>query len=131
MPDGFRVLGRCRTAAPARDADRGSVLLETALAVPLLMAVAVALAWGLSLATTSAALGDAARTAARSLARGEDLEEVLDRARAAVPGAQVVVDESGAETTVLVRVDVSPPVPMLQGVSMTLAERVAIPREWA
>jgi hypothetical protein len=30
-----------------------------------------------------------------------------------------------------VRVDVSPPVPMLQGVSMTLAERVAIPREWA
>lgn len=130
MPDMLRVPGRRRTAAPPRAGDRGSVLLETALAVPLLMAVAVALAWGLSLAATSAALADAARTAARSLARGEDIGEVLDRARAAVPGAQVVVDESGDEATVLVRVDVSPPVPILQGVSMTLAERVAIPREW-
>ncbi len=35
--------------------DRGMVLLETALAIPLLAAVAIALAWGVSLTATTMA----------------------------------------------------------------------------
>ena len=130
MRDWIRVVGRRASAAPPRSSDEGSVLLETALAIPLLMAVAVALAWGLSLAATSASLGDAARTAARSLARGETGQDVLDRARASVPGAHVSVEDTGADVAVVVAQEVSPPVPILRGLSITVTQRIAIPREW-
>ncbi len=110
--------------------DSGSVLFETALAIPMLMAVAVAVAWGVSLAATSTSLGDTARTAARDLARGEAVAEVLDRARASAPGSTITVDESGGVVLVSVDRDVSAPVPLLRGLSVTLHQQVAVPREW-
>ncbi len=106
-------------------------MLETALAIPLLMAVSVALAWGLSLAATSAALGDAARNAARSLARGEDAPEVMDRARAEAPGADIAVDESAGGLTVVISRDVAAPVPILDGLSVTITQHVVVTREWS
>lgn len=129
-----RVVGRIGGSFPPRSAWRaseGSVLLETALAIPLLMAVAVALVWGISLATTSLRLGDAARTAARELARGEPSAEVLGRAQDAVPAASVSVAGAGDSVAVVITQDVSAPVPILRGMSVTLSQRVAIPREWS
>ena len=128
MPARTKVVGR-RAAVPPPD--RGAVLLEAALAIPLLMAVAVAIAWGLSLAATSASLGDAARTAARSIARGESGDDVLARARASVPGAEVAVNGTGEEVAVVISREVSPPVPILSGLSITITQRVAVPREWS
>jgi Flp pilus assembly protein TadG len=130
MSQTYRVAGR-RTVALPRASDRGAVLLETALAIPLLMAVAVALAWALSLAATSASLGDAARTAARAFARGEAEADVLARAHSAVPNATVAVDSAAPDVAVVVSQEVSPPVPLLSGLSITLTSRVVIPREWA
>ena len=130
MRDWIRVVRRRSAAASPRTSDRGAVLLETALAIPLLMAVAVALAWGLSLAATSASLGDAARNAARALARGEAGQQVLDRARASAPGAQVSIVDAGTDVAVVISRDVSPPVPILGGLSITVTQRVVIPREW-
>ncbi len=124
-----RSVGRRAVAVPPLD-ERGMVLLETALAIPVLMAVAVALSWGLSLAATSAALGDAARTAARALARGEATANVLERARAEVPGAEIGLETGAESAVVVVTREVSPPVPILSGLSITVSSRVAIPREW-
>jgi hypothetical protein len=111
--------------------DRGAVLLETALAIPLLAAVAVALAWGVSLGATSMALGDAARTAARDLARGEPVAQVLDQARAQAPGASVRVEDAGDSVLVIVDREVSAPVPILRGITLTVHQQVAVPREWS
>ena len=133
MPQRHCGVGRQHVDAPPRrcaGSDRGSVLLETALAVPLLMAVAVALAWGLSLAGTSAALGDAARTAARALARGEAPDDVLAQARGDAPAAEVTVEHGDGIVTVVLRQEVSAPVPVLDGLSVTIEQRVAVPREW-
>ncbi len=100
------------------------------MAIPILMAVAVALVWGLSLAATSVSLGDVARTAARSLARGEDGTEVLERARASAPGAIILIEDEDSAAAVVVTREVSPPVPVLGELSITISQRVVIPREW-
>lgn len=113
-----------------RGRDDGMVLLETALAVPLLVAVAALLAWALTLGATSLALGDAARAAARDIARGEPASDALARAAAAVPGARSEL-QSGADAAVVVMTtDVRAPVPLLSGMPVTVSQRVAIPKEW-
>ena len=106
------------------------VLLETALAIPLLAAVAVALAWGISLGATSMALGDAARLAAREIARGVDVSVALAAAQAEVPAADVQVAEEGGSVVVIAVQDVRPPGPLLSGLAVTLSQRVAVPQEW-
>lgn len=56
-----------------RTSDTGSVLLETAIAIPVLLAVTVALVWVASLGATYVRALDAAQTAARQAARGAAL----------------------------------------------------------
>jgi Flp pilus assembly protein TadG len=106
------------------------VLLETALAIPLLAMVAVCMAWGLSLAATSLSLGDAARAAARDIARGEPSDEAVARAISSIPGARAHVEVGGDAAAVVVTDEVRAPVPLLAGLPVTITQRVAIPREW-
>lgn len=106
------------------------VLLETALAIPLLAAVAIALAWGISLTATTMALGDAARQVARDVARGVTIDAAVAAAHGVAPGAMIRVDGDSASVVVVVDKEVSAPVPILRGISVTLSQRVAIPREW-
>ena len=106
------------------------VLLETALAIPLLAAVAIALAWGISLTATTMALGDAARQVARDVARGVTVPAAVAAAQAVAPGATIQVVGEGSSVVVLADKEVSAPVPILSGISVTLSQRVAIPREW-
>jgi hypothetical protein len=106
------------------------VLLETALAIPLLVAVAIALAWGVSLTATTMALGDAARQVARDVARGVAVPAAVAAAQDVAPDATVYVAAEGTSVVVVADQDVSVPVPLLSGISITLSQRVAIPREW-
>jgi len=106
------------------------VLLETALAIPLLLAVAVALCWGISLTATTMALGDAARSAARDLARGTPVSEALGRAQASAPGARLRIEDADDSVAVTADQEVSAPGPILRGISVTLTQRVVVPREW-
>ena len=129
MSHWLRVVGRRSAAVPPRTSDSGMVILETALAIPALMAVSIALAWGLSLAATSASLGDAARNAARALARGDDAPQVMERVRVEAPGADVAVDETADGVAVVVTRDVAAPVPVLDGLSITITQRVVVARE--
>ncbi len=111
--------------------DRGAVLLEAALAIPVLVAVAVCLGWAVSLAGTTMVLGDAVRGAAREIARGVTVGAALDTARSHAPGAVLRVEDDGASVVVVADQQVSAPVPLLRGISVTLTQRVAIPREWS
>ena len=115
---------------PRPSADDGFVLIETALAIPMLVAVAAAMVWALLVATTSLAVADAARAAARDLARGVPAAEALARAESSVAGASARVDDGDAAVAVVVTKEVYAPVPILAGLSIGVTQRVAVPREW-
>ena len=101
------------------------------MAIPVLLAVACALAWGLSIASASVALGDAARQAARDLARGVPVDQAIGDAARGVPGAQVTLVDAGDPVLVQASREVSAPVPILDGVTVSVHQSVAVPREWS
>jgi Flp pilus assembly protein TadG len=86
-----------------RGDERGAVTAETALALPVLAAVLLALVWLLTLGLTQMRVTDAAREAARAAARGDGTARAEQLARTAAPGAQVEVVSDGG----VVRVRVS------------------------
>ncbi|WP_030065693.1 TadE family type IV pilus minor pilin [Streptomyces natalensis] len=97
-------------AAPRRRIvrDAGMVTAETAVVLPLLVAVAAALIWGLMAACARIECVDAARAGARAAARGETRAAVLRVAREAAPeGARAALAREGD----LVRVRVEAPLP--------------------
>ena len=87
---------------PRRDL-RGMVTAEAALVMPMIALFALVLVWLLSVGIEQVRVVDAARDAARALARG-DGEDAAERAarRTAGEDAQVVIDRSGALVSVTV-----------------------------
>ena len=106
------------------------MLLETAIAITLLIAVALALAWVLSLGSTALGLADAARQVAREIARGVPADDAIAAAQVAAPGAVIRVVEEGATVTVVAERTVTAPVPVLRDLSVPLSQAVSIPAEW-
>ncbi|MFF2805624.1 TadE family type IV pilus minor pilin [Streptomyces sp. NPDC058000] len=106
--------------------DAGFVTAEAAVVLPVLVAVAAALIWGLLAACARIACVDAARAAARAAARQESPAQVLVAARGAAPrGARIVVSREGD----LVRVRVEAALPgagrlpvRVRGEAVALAE---------
>lgn len=91
---------RARPASGSRG-ERGAVTAELALGLPLLLALTVGLVWMLSLATAQVRVVDAAREAARAVARGDDQATARSLAtRVAPPGARVTVSVSGDQVVV-------------------------------
>ncbi len=88
---------------PDRSDQRGAVTAELALGIPLLLAVVVALVWLLAVGAGQVRVVDAAREAARSLARGDDASVAVARAEeVAGERATVTVVSAGPEVRVLV-----------------------------
>jgi hypothetical protein len=86
-----------------RGPEEGTVTAEMAVVLPALAVVLVFALWSVAAVAAQLRCVDAARIAARALARGETSEMSVAAARAAAPpGAQVVVTRSGD----LVMVDV-------------------------
>jgi hypothetical protein len=84
--------------------ESGAVTAEAAVVVPVLILVALGLAWLVSLGATQVRALDAARETARAVARGEDQATSLGLGRrVATDGAQISVHDEG--DTVVVRVD--------------------------
>ncbi len=110
--------------APGRRGDRGSVVVEAALVIPVLLAVTVLLVWVTSLGATYVRLLDVAQTAARQAARG-----VVDTP--SDPG----VDVDLAEVDGLIRVEasqqVSPPLGGFAGWSVTVRAEAHAAPEWS
>ncbi|MDP1878419.1 MAG: hypothetical protein Q8M17_12780 [Actinomycetota bacterium] len=128
-----REQGRHHSAVPARQpgpGDRGSVLLETVLAIPLLVMVAAALGWAVSLGATTAAVGDVARNAARSIARGDSVEVAIAAALDGDLAFVITVAESEHAVEVAVEKAVAPPLPLFAGLAITVSQRATVLREW-
>ncbi len=102
------------------------VVAEAAIAIPALVAVAVLLAWVVSLGITALTLGDAARQVARDVARGVDAATAIDAVRGRAPAARIGV--SGSDV-VRVTADQEVTAPVLTAISVTVHQEVAMPRE--
>ncbi|MBY8881398.1 TadE family type IV pilus minor pilin [Actinacidiphila acidipaludis] len=99
---------RSDRAGRPRRGDRGYVTAETAMVIPMLVALTGLLVWGVMAAAAQVRCVDAARAGAREAARSEAPADVLKAARAAAPaGAQVSVRRDG--DTFRVRVTVPAP----------------------
>ena len=114
---------RGRGGVAARSSCWGMVTAEAALVIPVLVALAAALAWVVALGVVQVRLVDAAREAARVAARGEAAAEVQQAALSAAPdGSTVRVHRNGdswvAEVSVQVGTDL-PLVGLLPAVGMS------------
>ena len=89
--------------------ERGAVTAETALALPLMVAVTLAMVWMLSFGVAQMKATDAAREAARALARGESVDQATHLAHQVVPGAEVTISERDGTIEVLVNGKVPSP----------------------
>jgi Flp pilus assembly protein TadG len=97
--------------------DTGMVTAEMAVLAPFGVAFGLLLLWIVSLGFTQVQLVDAAREAARLVARGEPVTAASDVARRhAPPGATVRVSERGGLVTVHVSARSRLPVPVLRHV---------------
>lgn len=107
-----------------RRGDRGSVVVEAALVIPVLLAVTVLLVWVMSLGATYVRLLDVAQTAARQAARG-----VIDAT--SMPGVDVELVEVDGLIRAEAREQVSPPLAGFWHWGITVrAEAHAVP-EWS
>jgi Flp pilus assembly protein TadG len=95
---------------------RGSVTAETAVVLPILLMFVGTLVWLVSVGIDQARCADAAREAARSLARDDPIEQALSLARESAPdGAQIEVERSDGIVTVTVGMSSKPAGGLLGG----------------
>jgi hypothetical protein len=83
--------------------DVGAVTAEAAVALPVLVLLALGLAWIVALGATEVRALDAAREVARATARGEDPATSAGLGeRVATPGSRIVVRDNGETVEVTV-----------------------------
>ncbi|MFC6153911.1 TadE family protein [Nocardioides yefusunii] len=106
--------------------ERGAVTAEAAMVMPLLAAVTVGLVWCVAVGASQLRTVDAAREAARVLARGEDEATAVTLAERIAPdGARVEIGAEGGDEGGYVRVTVSADVAPPGGVFSTGAVTVS------
>ncbi|MGH3449045.1 MAG: TadE family type IV pilus minor pilin [Nocardioidaceae bacterium] len=98
------VIGRRRRA------DDGMVTAEAAVTLPVVAIFVLALVWLLSVGVAQVRTVDAARDAARAIARGDDPDAAVDAAERTAPdSAQVSFSEGNGTVTVTVSTDARAP----------------------
>jgi Flp pilus assembly protein TadG len=106
---------------------RGSVTAETAVVLPILMAFVGALVWLVSLGIDQARCADAARETARSLARGDPLEQAMGLAHRSAPdGARTEVERSDGTVIVTVSMSSSPAGGLFDGLAAVHLDASAV-----
>lgn len=93
--------------------------------MPVLAAVTLALVWMLGLAVAQVRVTDAAREAARAVARGDPVAEAVALARTAAPGADVQIEAGSERVRVRVASTVRPPGDLLGHLAATRVEATA------
>lgn len=103
-------LSAVRARTVSRALGRGAVTAETAMVVPVLVAITLGMVWLVSLAATQVRLVDAAREVARAVARDEPTEAARALGRRVAPeGASIEVVDHGETVTVTVAAEVEGP----------------------
>lgn len=103
------------------------MILETAIAIPMLIGVGAMLLSGLAIGVAMLALGDTARESARALARGDSVSLVHERAQLMSPHAEITIEEH--VDRVMVRAAQSLDIPFLFGRSITIDREAFAARE--
>jgi len=111
--------------------DRGSVTLEAALVLPLLLVVTGVLLWGMSVGFTALAMGDAVRTSARLIARGESAELVMSRLQESLPDTELSLESRGPDLVISAAHYMSVPIPVFGNVGFTITQAATAPVESA
>lgn len=93
---------RCRSRARHRT-QAGAVSAEAAVVIPTLVLIAVALVWLIGLVGAQIMATDAAREAARGLARGDGELAIQVAQQVAPTGAQITWSRDGESITVVVK----------------------------
>lgn len=107
----LRIRGLPADTAAILDRNRGMVTAETALALPALVLVVGLMLWALLAVTAQLRCVDAARAAARSVARGDTFaQSVTAGLRLAPKGAHIRVERGGGLVRVNVEATVGPAV---------------------
>jgi Flp pilus assembly protein TadG len=115
-----------RTSA-VRRGQAGAVTAETAMVLPVLASITIALVWLVALAATQARVVDAAREVARALAREEDKAAALTLGRRVAPdGARFRVQSSDGEVRVRVTAQVPGPDGLVRFVSRAVLHAEAV-----
>lgn len=110
--------------------ERGAVTAETALALPLLIAVTLGMVWMVTFGVAQMKTTDAAREVARALARGETQADAVGLAERVAPGSRVEVSSNGDTVVVVVTDSVPSPGGVFDSLSgTTRAEAVALAEE--
>jgi hypothetical protein len=121
-----------RSGAPSHDSvhrDRGSVTLEAALALPALLLVTAMLLWGMGVGFTALAMGDAVRTSARLIARGESADSVMSRLQESLPDTDLTLETRGPDLVIGAAQFVSIPIPVFRGLGFTVTQSASAPLE--
>jgi Flp pilus assembly protein TadG len=104
----FCSTGRTGGGRPRHD--HGAVTAETAVVLPVLVAVTLGLVWAVALAVAQVRLVDAARETARAAARDESVAEAVRLGRRVAPqGAEVAVVRDTGTVRVRVSAEVAGP----------------------
>ena len=98
--------------------------------IPVLLVIGLIATWCVGIASTAVVLGSAASTAARSLARGEQWEDVIAKVERTAPGAHATVLDEGDLVRVEVERDIAAPA-LLQSLSVRVTRSAAALREWS
>ena len=109
--------------------ERGSVTLETAFAIVVLLAVLVVALWCVGVAVGALRTQDAARNAARALARGDSFEDARALGLQSAPQARITFSASNGTVTATVRNRVKATLPLLDRVGFTIERSAVAARE--
>ena len=124
----LRRWGRRKSFGPTRDS--GMVTVETAVAIPLLLAIAGVALWGLAAGAAAIEVSDIGRTAARDLARGASEAQVVEYINRSIPESRIELRATSSEVIVTVHRKFTIPLPLLSDIGLDLSSTYVAPREW-
>jgi len=109
--------------------DRGSVTLEAALVLPILLLVSAVLMWGMGVGFTALAMGDSVRTSARLIARGDDPHAVMARLQESLPDSDLELQSRGSDVLITAQQFVPVPMPVFGHLGLTISQSATAPLE--
>ena len=97
--------------------------------LPVLLLVAMTLLWAMGVAFTALAMGDAVRTSARLIARGESADAVMAQLQESLPESELVLEPRDADLMIRAERFVSVPIPVFRDLGFTLTQSATAPLE--
>jgi len=119
---------RARTGG-SHSYERGSAVIEAAVAIPALIAITMALLWAISLGVTHVRIDEAAYSAARLAARGASEDSVRLAVQSRLASAEIEMTGDADTVSVTVTDHVLASVPILRGLATPVSATAVVARE--